>query len=197
LLLISAGVTLVVGAFSLVMRRVTRDDSSGASEAIVQSEIESLGITLSQEEKGVCALAFKRFKSKEATAMGLLMICIFMLVFFAALAVNFPFPTYPAGSDVNEFVLVGHFLSRVLIAVVFFFGIGILLRFYRYNLKVADFYRSRYDGVILHHVFKQHAEMKGWMDLAHPPYDVGNGKLPMDQLSKVIESMKSAKGTRS
>lgn len=187
----------------------------GAEPSIGQKELdaflEGTDIKLDDGHKAVCALMFRRYRHSTSTAYLLLWFALALLmtvicfVVYAMMIEHLSsffsgvFSLREDRPDVDLYNFLTSITLRVALVALTLYVIAVLLRLYRYQLRVADFYRSRLDGIIIRNALvntpysENQIDVENWMNLTNPPFDVGNQQFPLDQILKIIEAAKTSK----
>jgi uncharacterized protein YlbG (UPF0298 family) len=91
--------------------------------------------------------------------------------------------------DTQVFALISTSLIRIGIVTLLIFLVQIFLRLYRYNLKLSDYYKARFDAVLLSKTEKLDFEKS--ITLMYPNFDVGKEiKNPMGEMINLLKNVK-------
>lgn len=198
---------------------VMRSGESGIGKADLEKLLQNIAIQINDKQKAACALMYRRYRHSTRTAYLLLWVALTLVMTMICITIGvllwddyshersiraimelqeylsankMEVPTLPSFEESTLTVVTALMFRLGLVALVLYV-IAVLLRLYRYQLKVADFYRSRFDAIILMDSLDNEEKSSKWMELTNPPYDVGNQQLPLDYIVKIIEAVKGVK----
>ncbi|MBP6390683.1 MAG: hypothetical protein KA175_07035 [Flavobacteriales bacterium] len=149
----------------------------GREELGVKSPRQRVIEILSRDENLIFITCLGRSGQHRRSAYGLLLVCILTLVIgIYLLYIAMSSVTTRATMDWHLFMLES--IPRIGMIVLLIYIVQVLLRLYRYHLKMSDFYSSRYDAMLLAERIKGKevidAEIYSKaLAMLSPPYDVG------------------------